>query len=42
MEIIKDGKAMKYDELEKFDFYITDSLMKEAVKTLTIKKKKGK
>lgn len=42
MEILKDGKAMKYDELEKFDFHITYSIMKEAVKTLTIKKKKGK
>ncbi|MCP1156583.1 ArsR/SmtB family transcription factor [Bacillus infantis] len=42
MEVSDDGKAMKYYELEHFDFHITQDLIKEAVKTLTIKKKEGK
>lgn len=41
MEISEDGKAMKYYELVSFDFHITEQLIKEAVKTLTIKKKDG-
>lgn len=41
MEISEDGKAMKYYELVSFDFHITEQLIKEAVKTLTIKKKEG-
>ena len=41
MEISEDGKAMKYYELVSFDFRITEQLIKEAVKTLTIKKKEG-
>lgn len=42
MEISEDGKAMKYYELKSFDFHITQDLIKEAVKTLTIQKKEGK
>ncbi|MDA3129426.1 ArsR/SmtB family transcription factor [Aliibacillus thermotolerans] len=42
MEVSEDGKAMKYYELEPFDFHITQDFIKEAVKTLTIKKKEGK
>lgn len=42
MEVSDDGKAMKYYKLASFDFHITEELMKEAVKTLTIKKKEGK
>lgn len=41
MEISEDGKAMKYYELVSFNFHITEQLIKEAVKTLTIKKKEG-
>lgn len=41
MEISEDGKAMKYYELVSFDFHITEQLIKEAVKTLTIKKKES-
>lgn len=41
MEISEDGKAMKFYELEDFDFHITEELIKESVKTLTIKKKEG-
>lgn len=39
MAVSDDGKAMKYYELTDFDFQITQKLIKEAVKTLTIKKK---
>ena len=39
MAISDDGKAMKYYELTDFDFQISQELIKEAVKTLTIKKK---
>lgn len=42
MEVSEDGKAMKYYELESFDFHITQEIIREAVKTLTIKKKEGK
>jgi predicted transcriptional regulator len=42
MEVSDDGKAMKYYELVNFDFHITQDLIKEAVKTLSIKKKEGK
>lgn len=42
MEVSDDGKAMKYYELQDFDFRITKDIIKEAVKTLTIEKKDGK
>ncbi|KEF38080.1 Transcriptional regulator PadR-like family [Schinkia azotoformans MEV2011] len=42
MEVSDDGKAMKYYELFPFDFRITQDIIREAVKTLTIKKKEGK
>lgn len=42
MEVSDDGKAMKFYELKNFDFHSTQDLIKEAVKTLTIKKKEGK
>ncbi len=42
MKISGDGKAMKYYELLPFDFHITPEMIREATKTLTIKKKEGK
>lgn len=42
MEVSDDGKAMKYYELVPFNFHITQDIITEAVKTLTIKKKEGK
>lgn len=42
MQVSEDGKAMKYYELEPFDFHITQEIIREAAKTLTIKKKEGK
>ncbi|TMZ70242.1 ArsR family transcriptional regulator [Klebsiella pneumoniae] len=42
MKISEDGKAMKYYELLPFDFHITPEMIREGVKTLTIKKKEGK
>ncbi len=41
MTVSEDGKAMKYYELLPFDFHITPELIRDAVKTLTIKKKEG-
>ncbi len=42
MKISEDGKAMKFYELLPFEFRITPELIREAAKTLTIKKKEGK
>lgn len=42
MEISDDGKAMKYYELVPFEFQINQESIKEALKTLTIKRKEGK
>lgn len=42
MEISDGGKAMKFYELAPFDFRITSEIIKESMKTLTIKKKEGK
>ncbi len=39
MELSDDGKAMKYYELVPFYFQITPELIKEASKTLTVKRK---
>lgn len=41
MKISEDGKAMKFYELLPFEFRITPELIREAAKTLTIKKKEG-
>lgn len=42
MEISVDGKAMKYYELVPFDIRINQEMIREAIKTLTMKKNEGK
>ena len=39
MEVSEDGKAMKYYQLRPFAFHINEDVIKEAVRTLTMKKK---
>lgn len=39
MEVSEDGKAMKYYQLQPFAFHINEDVIKEAVRTLTMKKK---